>query len=159
MTDLELTDLLLQSLQKDFNLTDEDVKVLSRLQIRQVDNSVRIQGTYTEKDETVINSLWDHITEILFSLTGCSNLVDNRIREEQKVPVSRHCGSYTTSGPHKPVDWEYVPVREISKANKKRMEFFYGHYVRLARKKSAREFVQPNPEEKQPDNNWARADE
>lgn len=141
MSDLELTRLLMQKLEKELNLTDEDRRVLSELQFKCVGQSVRIQGVYREKDEAVINALWEYITEALFSITGFNSLVDNRVLEEMKTPVSKHCSSYSTSGPQKPVDWEYIPVKEIPKDKKKRAEFFCGNYVRLSKKKSARDYV------------------
>ncbi len=144
MSDIELTKLLMQKLEKDLNLTDEDKRVLSELQFRCVGESIRIQGIYREKDEPVINTLWEYITDALFSITGYNSLVDNRVLEEKKIPISKHCESYSTSGPHKPVDWEYIPVKEISKDKKKRAEFFCGNYVRLSKKKSARGLIQKN---------------
>lgn len=138
MSELELTRLLLQKLEKELNLTEEDRRVLSELKFKCIAQSIRIQGVYREKDEAVINALWDYITESLFSITGLNSLVDNRVLEEKRTPASKHCSSYSTSGPHKPVDWEYIPVKEIPKDKKKRAEFFCGNYVRLSKKKSAR---------------------
>lgn len=131
MSDQELTQRLIFGLTQTYNLNEADLKALSMLSFRFFGESIRIQGEYGLAEEQSIRTLWPQITETLFNITGCRNIIDNRIFMEQRKEESNHCITYITDGALKPLDWEYVPVRELSPNNIKRAQLFGGSYVRV----------------------------
>jgi hypothetical protein len=140
MSDQELTQRLIFCLTQTYNLSETDRRALSMLSFRFFGESIRIQGEYGLAEEHSIRTLWPQITDTLFNITGCRNIIDNRIFMEQRKEESNHCITYITDGAHKPLDWEYVPVRELSENDVRRAQLFGGSYVRVKGNKRAESF-------------------
>lgn len=140
MSDLELTQKLLAGLAENYNLNDDDERALSMLSFRFMGDSIRIQGEYGLREEESVRTLWPQISEMLFKITGCRNLVDNRIFKEERKEESNHCITYITEGSLKPIDWEYIPVKELDDNDRRRAQFFGGSYVRIKENKRADSF-------------------
>lgn len=140
MSELELTQAVLSSMNSSFKLTDKDKKALSLLEFKKVGYGIRVQGQYEIEDEERIAALWPLLTKTIKTITGCENIIDNRICIQRNQPGGSHCIRYTTEGALKPTEWEYVPLRELTKQQQRRACFFKGNYIRLSPKQSVRKF-------------------
>lgn len=140
MSEIELTNAVVQSLSSSYILTDRDKTALSLLEFKKAYNGIRIQGQYEIEDEDIITALWPALTETIKKITGCENIIDNRICVQKNQPGGSHCIRYTTEGALKPSAWEYVPLRELTKQQQTRACFFKGNYIRLSGKQSVRSF-------------------
>ena len=140
MSEIELTNAVIQSLNSSYNMSDRDKKALSLLEFKKTANGIRVQGQYETEDEETIANIWPALTDTIKKITGCENIIDNRICVQKNQPGGSHCIRYTTEGALKPTAWEYVPLRELTKQQQTRACFFKGNYIRLSPKQSVKAF-------------------
>lgn len=145
MSNQELTRRVVSFLTAEKKLSENDIAALSKLEFKNEGDAIRIQGQYETKDENTISNLWPVITAAIKELTGCQEIIDNRICVQTNQKMGNHCICYTTDGAHKPEEWEYIPVRELNKTQQNRVYFFKGNYVRLSPKFSARKYFPDYP--------------